>query len=238
MLLMLAIALHLPGDTILRRHDRPDSAYRALGERYAAVGKFGRIGDGTLIGDRWVLTAAHVARAARNRGAMFEVANQSYAIRQVTLHPGWRDMEAHDIAVVELERPVPGTLPIALYRASAERGEAAVLVGHGGMGTGQDRERTEDGLVRGAMSRVDSTDADWLYFSFDAPPSGLELEGAPGPGDSGGPALLIVRGVPMLAGISSAGFDGAGGPGTYGAVDVFTRVSTHISFIESVVGSP
>ena len=99
------------------------------------------------------------------------------------------------------------------------------------------RDGSPDGRIRGATSRVDSTSAAWLYFSFDAPPKGTDLEGAPGPGDSGGPAFLMTGSTPAIAGISSAGFDGESGPGSYGAVDVFTRVSSHAAWIDSIVGT-
>ncbi|HUQ46806.1 MAG TPA: trypsin-like serine protease [Gemmatimonadaceae bacterium] len=67
------------------------------------------------------------------------------------------------------------------------------------------------------------------------PPSGTDLEGAPGRGDSGGPALITIAGKAYVAGVSSAGYDGVDGPGSYGAVDVFTRVSTHAAWIDSVM---
>lgn len=82
---------------------------------------------------------------------------------------------------------------------------------------------------------MDSADAAWLYFSFDAPPAGTKLEGAPGPGYSGGPALIQKNGKVYVAGVSSAGYDGHAGPDSYGAIDVFTRVSTHAAWIDSVV---
>jgi hypothetical protein len=47
-----------------------------------------------------------------------------------------------------------------------------------------------------------------------------------------------VAGRQQIAGISSAGFDGRDGPGSYGAVDVFTRVSTHAAWIDSVMRAP
>ena len=72
-------------------------------------------------------------------------------------------------------------------------------------------------------------------FSFDTPPDGTELEGAPSAGDSGGPALLRVGGKSYVAGISSAGFNGRSGPASYGAIDVYTRVSTHVAWADSVM---
>jgi hypothetical protein len=84
---------------------------------------------------------------------------------------------------------------------------------------------------------VDSVNGSWLYFSFDSPSRGTATEGAPGAGDSGGPAILTVNGAPKVAGISSAGFDGRFGPGTYGAIDVFTRISAHLGWIDSVMSA-
>jgi hypothetical protein len=133
---------------------------------------------------------------------------------------------------------VNGVTPVAIYRGDGERGVVTTIVGHGGSGTGNSRERVEDGKRRAATSRVDSVSSAWIYLSFDAPPAGTELEGAPGPGDSGGPAIITVGGRRLVAGVSSAGFDGHDGPGSYGAVDAFTRVSTHAAWIDSVMRAP
>lgn len=223
---------------IVRRGDRDDAAYRALGAKYPALVSLSRRGDGTLIAPRWVLTAAHVARGAAmnpSGARSVRVGVADYQISEVFLHPQWTEMGPHDIGLVLLRGPVPGVKPAALYREKNEKGQVAVLLGHGKSGDGAARGLIEDGFARGATSKIDSTDAAWLYFSFDAPPKGTRLEGAPGPGDSGGPALLETSGKIFVAGVSSAGYDGHAGPGTYGAVDVFTRVSTHAKWIDSVM---
>lgn len=224
---------------IIRRADVADSRHVALGARHPAVISLGRAGDATLIAPRWLITAAHVARAVDGRGVKsIRVGSADVGISRIVLHPEWRDLGEHDVALIQLAAPVTEIAPTALYRGSLERGQVATLVGHGGYGTGNDRTRHEDGRRRGATSRVDSVSAAWLYFSFDEPPKGTELEGAPGPGDSGGPALLTVNCATLVAGISSAGFDGRDGPGSYGAIDVFTRVSTHLAWIDRVMSSP
>lgn len=46
-----------------------------------------------------------------------------------------------------------------------------------------------------------------------------------------------VTGIPFAAGVSSASYDGRTGPGSYGAVDVFTRVSTHLSWLDGVMAN-
>jgi hypothetical protein len=222
---------------IIRRADRPDTRYLAAGSKYSAVIALGHVGDATLIAPQWLLTAGHVANAFKNRPSV-EIAGRAYRIERVAVHEAWRELGPHDVGLVRLAEPVGGVAPIALYRGRAERGAVATIVGHGGSGTGASRQRAEDGRARAATSRVDSVSTAWLYFSFDAPPNGTDLEGAPGPGDSGGPAIISLGGRPQVAGVSSAGFDGRDGPGSYGAVDVFTRVSTHVAWIDSVMRSP
>jgi hypothetical protein len=139
------------------------------------------------------------------------------------------------VALLKLATPVKGIEPAQLYSGSGEANQIAYLVGNGKTGTGDSRARVDDDAWRAATSRVDSVNRDAIFFSFDAPPAGTELEGAPSAGDSGGPALLAIGSQQFVIGISSAGFDGRSGPGSYGAVDVFTRVATHRSWIDSVM---
>jgi hypothetical protein len=224
--------------TIVRRDDTADERYLALGAQFPAVVALGRRGDATLIDARWLLTAAHVARSTPV-GSTVMLGGTAHTVDRVVLHPQWRELGEHDMGLLRLREPVGNVTPLRLYRASVEQGIVATLVGHGDAGTGASRVRVPDGRLRAATSRVDSASSAWLYFSFDAPPHGTALEGAPGPGDSGGPAILTMNGEPLVAGVSSAGFDGRDGPGTYGAVDAFTRVSTHAAWIDSVMaGSP
>lgn len=234
-LLLIFLAFSAP---IVRRADRDDSAYRELGAKYPALVSLSRRGDGTLIAPQWVLTAAHVARGAAMSPAArrtVRVGGSDYEVSQVFLHPRWTEMGPHDVGLILLSKRVVGVAPIALNRDRSEVGLVAVLLGHGKTGDGATRGLIEDGVARGATSVVDSSDAAWLYFSFDAPPAGTMVEGAPGPGDSGGPALIERKGKNFVAGVSSAGYDGHAGPGSYGAIDVFTRVSTHTSWIDSVM---
>lgn len=186
---------------------------------------------------RWVITAAHVARGVMRRllAPSLHPRGRDYAVKAVFIHPAWTDLGDHDIALVQLAMPVHGIAPAKLYASTSEVGQVAYLVGNGRTGTGETRARLDDDVWRAATTRVDSANAAALFPSFDAPPSGSELEGAPSAGDSGGPALLRIGSRVYVAGISSAGFDGQAGPGSYGAVDVYTRVSTHRSWADSVM---
>ena len=238
MRLLSAILLLIPS-SIVRRADVADAKYLELGARFPAVVALGRAGDATLIEPHWLITAAHVARAFERSAARpsVRIESQDYVADRIVVHPEWHDLGPHDIALIHLARSVTGVEPLSLYRGNAERGAVAILVGHGATGVGSSHERIDDGRRRGATSKVDSASSAWLYFSFDAPPRGTSVEGAPGPGDSGGPAIISTGGISRVAGISSAGFDGRYGPGTYGARDAFTRVSTHVGWIDTVMRS-
>jgi hypothetical protein len=222
------LALSVPvSDPIIRRSDRPDSAYTNLGAQSRTLVSAGRDGDGTLIGPRWVLTAARVARAISNREPVMrsvQIAGAAYTVEQAFINPEWIETGLHDVGLLYLSRPVVGVIPALLYRDTAETGLIATLLGHGQSGNGANPRRVDDGIARGATSRVDSADSEWLYFSFDSPPSGTELEGAPGPGDTGGPAMVTINKIAFVAGVGSTERDGDSGPGSYGAIDIFTRV--------------
>ena len=223
-------------EPIVIRHDRPDSLYLALGSRYPAVAQIGPAGDGTLIAGRWILTAGHVAAGVDPQRASVRIAGRAYTIRRTIVHPQWVELGPHDIGLVELTEAVTGVAPLPLYEARDEVGQLAILVGHGDTRTGLGGPWVSDGRARGAMSKVTGIDDGRLVFRFDAPPAGPDLGGAPGRGDSGGPALLLRGAGAYVAGISSAGFDGDNGPGTYGAVDHFTRVSDYIAWIHDAIG--
>ncbi|MBT8401195.1 MAG: trypsin-like serine protease [Rhodothermia bacterium] len=242
--LLLGATPHLPNldanDVIVTRHDRADSLYLELGKQFGAVGKVGRGGDGTLIAPEWVLTAAHVARGMQRRSKNLEVVlgDKNYSVLQVILHPDWRDMGPHDVALLRLAHSVEDIDPIAVYTGNAELDQIATLVGHGDTRTGLGGEWVMDGERRGATNKVDRVDEQWLYFTFDEPLIATDLEGTPGRGDSGGPALIMADGEWFVAGVSSLGRDGKFGPGTYGAVDHFVRVSSYQDWIMHTMENP
>ncbi len=246
---MAVTALLVPIATlaILVRHDRPEAAYRELGQRYERSLAWVRardatgivVAEATLIAPRFALTAAHVG-SNLGPGDSLVVAGRPHAVRRVVVHPGWDpDAWTHDLAVVELETCVEGGVPIPLYRWDDEEGQAIVVVGRGMTGTGLTGPVEDDGVIRGATNRIDAVLGEWLRFTFDGPESddATDLEGISGPGDSGGPAILERDGTAWLAGVSSAQDDSATGgrPGRYGVHEYYARVSVYRSWIEGIV---
>ena len=77
-------------------------------------------GMGTLIRPEWILSAAHVATEI-SLDKTIEFAECAYPIRQIVLHPHFRnygetvDFAEHDIALIQLQQPVESISPLPLY---------------------------------------------------------------------------------------------------------------------------
>jgi len=68
----------------------------------------------------------------------------------------------------------------------------------------------------------------------------LDLEGVPGLGDSGGPALLETGSAPIIMGIAVGELEQGPSPahqGLYGATQLYERISTHMDWIEQVMSA-
>ena len=216
---------------MILRHDRPDAACLVDEAAWPAVVTFfGGDGAGTLIADRWLLTAAHTARnippdhrvsiGARERRIAGEIA-----------HP-----DGIDLALVEIDRPVDGVEPLALNERLDEVGAEALLLGRGDFGNGLDGVLGADQRLRRVTNRIDSADDRWLRLRFDPPPDCTALEGVGGEGDSGGPALLRDGGRLTLAGVSS--WQDHDGPlGAYGCVEHYVRVAAQLPWIRTAMAS-
>lgn len=234
LLILVAPALGRP---IIIRHDRADALYVRLARRFPAVCRVAPNDTGTLVGKNWVLTAGHVgADIPHRRRQWVEVGGKRFDIDKVFVHPKWREMGPHDVALIRLRKPVTGIEPMSLYRGRDEAKRMVYFVGFGGTGTGLTGPRTEDGICRAATNRVERTDADWLYFVFDEGKAATDLEGISGPGDSGGPAVIVRGKQQFVAGVSVWGKPGKQGRGTYGAQEGYTRISTHMDWLSGVMG--
>jgi Trypsin len=233
---------------IVMRHDREDSRYVELAKRFPmsvtirrATGQ--RFGDeATLIRPTWVLTAAHVTTRL-GPGDLVEAGATTRRMARVVRHPEWQGEASvrADIALIEFDEPFPGITPALLYKATDEAGLVVTFVGRGGYGTGLTGPKAEDRVPRAATNRVDAVDGTLLRFRFDAPddPGVTDLEGVSGPGDSGGAAYLVRDDVTYVVGVSSSQDARPTGrqPGRYGVIELYPRVSSFVSWIESVVGA-
>lgn len=238
-LILTLVVLPLAANSIIVRHDVSDAKYIALAGSYPSVCHFPD-GEGTLIAGEWVLTAAHIAEGLQRmqengRNVTVLCGSEHYNIRQFVVHPEFRPI-LHDIALVQLDRPVEGVQPVPLYSDRDEKSRLITIVGRGDFGTGLTGPRLMDKVKRAATNLVDDADDHWLWFDFDNPHADdvTAMEGVSGPGDSGGPAFVEIDNVTYLAGVSSHQ-RGDGKPGRYGAVEYYTRVSQYRDWIKGVM---
>lgn len=234
--LALAVGVATSASAVVGRSDRNDADRLALGRPFEAVGRVLPDGGCTLVAPRWALTAAHVA-AGLSPGDEVQFGEQVAVVARVVLHPEGQAPRGQppevDLALIELEAPVVDVAPLPVYRGHDEAGKALLIVGHGDFGVAGETLAHADGQRRAVRNEVSDAGPRRLFLRFDAPPAGLPDEGVGAAGDSGGPALLEVGGKPYVAGVSSASMDGK--PGQYGVVDVYTRVSSYVDWIEATI---
>lgn len=212
----------------------------------------------TLIDAQWAITAAHCveetdlrAHIARAGEYVVQIAGIMSGIDAVVMHPNYafRYEQGHaneevDLALLHFSEPLTMPVPMSLYREQDELDRVATLLGWGFFGVGTTGIQSDDGRFRKANNRVTEANGR-LRFDFDDPRESqslaVELEGLPGLGDSGGPALLQTADGWRIAGVAigeiAAKSAPAGVQGLYGAVGVYERVSGHLDWIESVINA-
>lgn len=230
---------------IVMRHDVQPEKYIAFARQFSAIatfwgqfqGKASVEGTGTLIAQRWILTAAHVAHRVAP-GAQVQIGQKFYRVKRSVSHPDWRDQQfANDIALVELAESVAIKNMPQLYSQGDEQGKVLTFIGRGDSGNGVTGITSADATMRAATNQVIQAEDQWLRFSFDQGASALPLEGISGPGDSGGPALLKQGDNWYLLGVSA--WQNAEPTqwqeGRYGVIENYSRVSHHIGWIRQVM---
>ncbi|MEO0495572.1 MAG: trypsin-like serine protease [Actinomycetota bacterium] len=213
---------------------------------------------GVVIDDSWILTAAHCVEIRRGLNTyspadsiavVYGVADwEDYALdrnsslvmaESVVQHPEWdRSMLANDIALIRVAEPFdPATArAIPLFDlAGPYEDEVGYVTGWGAIASGG---RTVDDL-RGVEVAFDESCGIWPEQFVDWDPELRLCAAAPSAGfcqgDSGGPIVVNRSGVLMVAGIVS--FNSNLGCAIHPDLpDVYSRVSAHVDWVESVTG--
>lgn len=242
---------------IIIRHDQADSSYVVYAQQYPQLfylhTRFdNKICVATLISQQWAITAGHCSEEtplaeAMSDGADFSVSldGENYNITKLVMHPAYKhpqQSEAVDLALLKLDRPVEGISPIQLYQGVNEKDQVLSLVGWGFTGMGIEGGTGNDGQMRRAQNTVMNA-GKWLEFIFDDPrdtnSAALALEGVPGLGDSGGPALMDTPQGMMIMGVALGEIDNplTAKQGAYGSISLYERVSTHYAWMMQVIES-
>lgn len=232
-----------PALAILGRHDVPPEAYLVPETEFPALGRLDERIEAVLITDRWMLTAAHTVDMLSPLDETFvRLGERCVGAERIVVHPEWEGgwplmHEIHDLALLELAETVEFVDPVALYTGDDELGSVVTLPGRGRSGNGRDGlDADADGVMRRGTNRIEAVTETTLFLVFDDPDSATDLEAVAGPGDSGGPALLVSDEETRLVGIGSAT---TGVPevstGLYGTVDLYVRVSRFAPWILGVI---
>jgi hypothetical protein len=241
-LALLPLLFAVPLNAIIMRHDREPARYAALGANYLAVGMIGDKVTCTLIAPRWALSAAHTVEDYFNpAGKPFVTfAGKRYEVDKIILHPkrvrGAVDSDS-DVVLLRLREPVQDIAPVLLYERGDEPDKVVTIVGYGETGNGLTRERNPRGKVFAANNKVEAVFEHSIVITFDAPPAGLDLEGLPGAGDSGCPALLEENGKLYTVGVGSFNSGSDATSSGYGTIDGFARVSAHRKWITDTMAA-
>lgn len=256
---------------VVIRADVDDARYRIPASAIPALADLPGEGHGVLIAPRWVVTATHAISWQMSVDEV-TIGGKPRMVAKIIKYPGFTRLpdamakealasgdfskvhtflsHRNDITLIELASPVTGVAPMSLYRGSDEKGKAVEIVGKGATGnglTGIKAHASHHTALRRAYNVVTGTSGRWLWYTFDAPPAALPLEGISGSGDSGGPVILDVKGKKELAGLTSwikypGGLHGEAGlhglkAGFYGEISYDVRISHYAGWIEKVISA-
>ena len=240
--LLILISLSFCFQSLIVRHDVPDEKFMEYAKSFPQLCHLPD-GESTLIAPSWILTAAHVATgvvtALENEELWISCQKKNYPVEKVVLHPQYEFTPTrivHDLALIKIDGQINDVTPAELYPHKDEAGKIISIVGRGDTGTGFTGPQKWDQITRAGTNRIDGTTTEWFHFDFDSPDSdnATTLESVSGPGDSGGPAFVDIRGRRFIVGVSSHQLN-ENGEGLYGVTEYYTRVSHYKSWIDEII---
>lgn len=194
---------------------------------------------GSLLDSQWILTAAHCVHEMESAkaylGSVFmRTMKLKLNVIESSIHPLYKNVNAHDIALVKLEKPVKFSdriQPISLPSTKEDLVNATLLV----PGFGETKNASQSNIflryVRMQAITNDECGSEWGWNFRGTLICANGLNQTTCNGDSGNGLVLRNKGESVVLGIVSFG-----APGCVGKPKVFTRVSSYLDYIHSVTG--